>query len=115
MPAPNNESPYRPPSKTPLRSSDEPDPKFKSTRREKILALLVGILVAIPVFLTTCLGGGLTLAKYDIGTKGYGLTTEVSVFLWLGSIGIACTIGFFAARFVKRIYRKSRKSSGKSK
>ena len=116
MPIPNDESPYRPPSKTPLRPSDELDPKSKPTRREKILVLLTGILVAVPVFFTTCLGGGFALFSFNIGTKGYGLTTGVTVFLWLVSIGIACAIGIFAALLVKRAYRKSRKSSsGKSK
>jgi len=114
MPVPNDESPYRSPNTTPLRSSDSANTKAKPTRHEKILVLLVGILVAIPVFFTTCIGGGLALFSFDIGTKGYGLTTGVSVLLWLISIGIACTVGLIAARLVKRLYSRKRKSSSEN-
>jgi len=111
MTNPNDENPYKPTGNEAPSSDEEPEIEYKPSAIEKFALLLLGIVVAIPVFLTTCIGGGLGLIALNVGSLHRGFPDVVMAILWLGSFGVACWAGLVVARFVKR--KRGRKALSK--
>ena len=109
MTSSENENPYQSPDTEQSVATRSEETVFRLTVLERVLLIVLAIIVAIPTFFTTCIGGGFALAAFDIGTKGYGLHENVYVFLSFVCLILAAWAGFAVARLLYR--RKRRRAS----
>jgi len=105
MATPQDQDPYRSP-RTRVPTSARTDITAKPTALEWAGLIVLGIVVAIPTFFTTCLGSGLAfLSMFPAsiyGTRAEGLLP----ILTLVCFGIAIWAGFVVSRTVYRLRRR---------
>ena len=103
MTSSENENPYQSPdAEESLTSAASP-----STTSERVLLIVVAILVAIPTFFTTCIGGGVTLIQ--VFGLHYQFPEETLIVLSFACFLLASWAGFAVARWLYR--RKRRRAS----
>ena len=104
MTSPENENPYQSPNvKEPGASDASAAGGQHLTALEKVLVVVIAIAVAVPVFFTTCIGGGFTLFAVGAAQLHGGSSDLMFFILWAASFLIAAWAGFVVARW---FYRK---------
>lgn len=113
MTNPENENPYRSPAVE--QSADFNQDKSKTTIAERAVVILVGIVVAIPTFFTTCIGGGLVLVSVFPSPGQYGPSEITLIVLSVVCLLIAIWAGYMVARWFYRKRKRRRANSGELK
>ena len=108
-----DENPYKSTEHAQPRSAD-PSPQVASTPAERLVAIALAIVVAIPVFFTTCIGGGFTLMALDVGAKDYGPAEDVLIVLSFVCLMFAIFVGVSFARWMRRRKRSKQSSGGET-
>ena len=102
MTSPENENPYQSPNVKESATSDASGAQHLTTL-EKVSVAVLAIAVAVPVFFTTCIGGGFTLFAVGAAQLHGGSSDLMFFILWAASFLIAAWAGFVVARW---FYRK---------
>ena len=102
MTSPENENPYQSPNAKESATSDASGAQHLTTL-EKVSVVVLAIAVAVPVFFTTCIGGGFTLFAVGAADLHGGSSDFLFFILWAASFLIAAWAGFVVARW---FYRK---------
>ena len=102
MTSPENENPYQSPNVKEAATSDASGAQHLTTL-EKVSVAVLAIAVAVPVFFTTCIGGGFTLFAVGAAQLHGGSSDLMFFILWAASFLIAAWAGFVVARW---FYRK---------
>ena len=112
MTSPENENPYQSPNAKESATSDASGAQHLTTL-EKVSVVVLAIAVAVPVFFTTCIGGGFTL--FAVGAAQlHGGSSDLLFFMLLGaSFLIAVWAGFVVARGFYR--KKTDRSANENK
>ena len=114
MTSPENENPYQSPNvKEPGASDASAAGGQHLTALEKVVVVVIAVAIAVPVFFTTCIGGGFTL--FAVGAAQlHGGSSDLLFFMVLGaSFLIAVWAGVVVARGFYR--KKTERSANENK
>ena len=114
MTSPENENPYQSPNVKEAATSDASAAGGQHlTALEKVSVAVLAIAVAVPVFFTTCIGGGFTLIAVGAADLHGGSSDFLFFILWAASFLIAAWAGFVVARWFYR--KKTERSANENK
>ena len=112
MAIPEDENPYESSGVETPTANVEMTPDQETTLAERGLMIVIAIVVAIPVFFTTCIGGGFALVAVFPYPGRYGPPEQTFIILSFVCFLVALWAGFVAARWAKRRKRGNVSSGG---